>query len=184
MNLVYRINLYQEHLELATRARRRLGVTVALSVLTGLGLLAGVLILINGWMLRERNRFLESEIRRISSEIQARPDSPEAQVTSQLIQLRESRLLWSPKLSAVARSIGPSMRLLEITIRTPRKGAPAELQMAGVSRGSSSSEIVEFLGALREDPDVHRDLPLVVLGQLEEGGAGRFEISCQPAVTP
>jgi Tfp pilus assembly protein PilN len=181
MNLVYRINLYQEHFEQATRARRRMGITVALSVITGLGVMAGVLILINGWMLRERNRFLENEIRRISSEIQSRPDSPEAQVTSELIELRESRLLWSPKLTAVARSIGPSMRLLELTIRTPRKGSPAELQMAGVSRGSGSSEVVEFLAALREDPDIHRDLPLVVLEQLEEGGSGRFEISCQPA---
>ncbi len=180
---MYKINLYRDHLELATRARRRIGATAVLSVLTGLGVLAGILILVNGWILRERTRAMENEIQRLSSEIQKRPPGPEVQIASQLVELRRSRLLWSPKLSAAARSIGPSMRLLEITARTPHKGQPAEFQMAGVSK-AGTDEVIEFLGALREDRDVSEDLPFIVLGQLEESGTGRFQISCQAGAAP
>ena len=179
---MYKVNLYPEYFDRRREARQRVILTGALSALAALGLLLIVSLAVSARLLEERAGQLRAEIPKLESQLQAaQAPNPDFDTAQQLLKLRQDRLAWSPKLAALATGIGPSIRLLEVTGSSKRKGEPPKLSLVGVTAHSRAGmePVVAFMDALRSEPTVSTDLPNIQLENLKGGGSSRFRIVCE-----
>lgn len=179
----YRINLYPEYFERRRAARTRLWFTSLLATLAGVGILLIAALFVSAYLLQERCASLEGEIQRLSEQVahESRP-GPELEVARQMLDLRRKRLDWSPKLAALSRRIGSSVKLQEVTGETARKGQPTRLELVGVTAGEGirMEPVQTFIDGLRADPAMTEDFANIKLENVKGGGSGRFQIVCLP----
>jgi hypothetical protein len=176
---MYRINFYPEYTEKRQRAKRRALRMATLTAVLGIEGLCVICLFLSGLLVRERVRSVKAEIGGLTVQLQEknRPN-PQLDTAMEMVNLRATRINWSPMLNVLARRIDPGLRLDECT---GRSGAKKALIVSGVVRsgGGDLQPVTRLLKALQEDPAVAADFPEVQLGNLGGSDAGRFLITCQ-----
>jgi Tfp pilus assembly protein PilN len=184
---MYRINLYPEYTEKRRRGKRRMLRTGLLAVIVALEAVLVVALIITGVLLGERAGQLRTEIAHLTAEAnRGAAPSPEMSAALELLQVRQSRLEWAPKLAAVGDTIDPMLLLTSISARSAGRQGNPRFELSGVLRGTppDMQAVPRFMDALRAARRVHESLPDVQLGTMEGGTEGRFTIVCQaPAPT-
>jgi hypothetical protein len=179
---MYKISFYQEyHAKRAAGRRALLGFTLA-CLLLGVALLQAAALFVSGHLLGEQVQALQASLPRLSSAQVAESEAaPEVQIARELLQVRSQRLDWTPKLAALSERILPSLRILQLEGRPRQKDSPALLELTGEIRASSAQleAVSAFIQALQEDPRLAEDFPVIKLGNLQEGPASRFLVSCE-----
>jgi hypothetical protein len=181
---MYRINLYPEAGERRREAGRRVGRTFLVGMLIGLEVVLLLLVGLSGFLLREQAFSLRAEVQRLGERAaRVSHPSPELETSRELLAQRAARIDWSPKLAALKQAIVPSLLLTEVTAQVGEKGRPTRFELSGTVRaGEGEMEPVSgFLESLRSDRSLADDFPVIKLGNLEGGGASRFEIVCEAA---
>jgi hypothetical protein len=185
MDQVYRINLYREYFEKKRRARAQmLGTGLAAGVIGIEILLIGTLA-VSAVLLGEQTRDLREEVARLNTRLQAQATPrPEIETARQILELRQSRVDWSPKLAGLADGIDRSLIVLDLTGQAGQGGRPSQLALTGTVRSSvgQMEAVARFMEALRSDRRIKSDLPEVKLGTLEGAETGKFEVICSAPV--
>ena len=178
---MYKINLHREYFEKRRQARAQaLGTGLAAGVVGIAILLIGTLA-VSAVLLREQARSLREEKVRLTNQVQAlATPRPEIETARQILELRQSRVDWSPKLTGISERIDRSLMILDLTGQAAQGGRPSELAMTGMVRyGAGQMEAVaRFMEALRADPRIKSDFPEVKLGTLEGADTGKFQVVC------
>jgi len=184
---VYRINLYREYAEKQARARRRRLGTAGLTLLVAVEIALIVSLVLGGFLLREQNRNLQSDVNRLTAQLARASEKPPGYGTAeQLLTLRRQRCEWSPKLAALSCNMDPSLTLIELNGQTPRKGGRVKLELTGLGRTGHPEldALTRFTSALRNDAAMAEDFSEVTLETVEGGASGRFRVVCQAAEKP
>lgn len=179
---MYRINLYPEFEDHKRRARKGACWTAILAgVLSVELILVGVLAL-SGTLLSEQAAAIRSEISRIGVQGSGRAaDAGELSLARQLLDLRLSRIDWSPKLASLSERIDSDLILDKVTGQVASKGQPAKLLIRGGVRSSSDPlrSASGFVETLRSDPRIATDFPKIRLGNIGGDEGGRMQIVCE-----
>jgi Tfp pilus assembly protein PilN len=178
---VYRINLYPEYVERRRVVRQRVGRTALVTVVVALELVLVVALVITGLLLREQAEGLRSDVASLRQQMnRASVQRPEMDVALQMLEIRQGRIDWSPKLASLSQQINRSLRLMELTGQTQAKGRDQILEIAGMIRGGGSDmqPVSVFIDSLRADPRISADFPFVRLGNVGGDGSTRFQVLC------
>jgi len=178
---MYRINLYPEYVERRHVARWRMGRTALVTAVLAFEFILVIALLITGLLLKEQADGLRVEIGRLSQRVDAASGQrPEIDVAMRMMQLRLGRIDWSPKLASVSQQIDWTLRLTELMGQTEGRGRRAGLELKGVIRtgGAEMQPVSLFMDAIRNDPRISVDFPVVKLGNLEGAGSARFQVLC------
>ena len=177
---MYRINLYREFFTKRVQARRRTGKTALLAGVIGLeALLVGVLVL-SVVLLREQESKVRTEIAQLGLSLKEESaPRPGLDAARQLLAIRESRVIWSPKLACLSDRIDRALILQEVVGQVSDR-RPAELKLTGqVRSGSAQMEpVARFIENMRGDLRMRNPLSDIRLGTLEGTESSKFEIVC------
>ncbi len=179
---MYRINLYPEY-QLARRAmRRRARVTALLTTLLGIELLLVGALLVSDVILRERIASLRNELPALTLRLEqnGRP-CPQYELAREMVDLLAQRVVWAPKLAAVAERTGGGIGLTAVSGHAARRDGPPELTIEGACRDDSGlAAVTDYIESLRRDDRFRSDLPSVALGTLRGDAGAEFEVLCRP----
>ena len=176
---MYRINFYREYFSRRREARRRLLRTAMLSALLAVDAALVGLMVVSSFLLAARADSLRGEVARIAGQWRGiMKPRPELDVARQLVEVRRSRIEWSPKLAGLSRGIGPSLILVSVRCQVPMGAKPAQMEVVGQGRNgvSDMDAVARFTDALRTDPAIRLELPNVRLGNLGGDQSSRFQI--------
>jgi hypothetical protein len=177
---MYRINLYREFFSKRQQARLKTGRTALLAGLVGLEIvLVGVLV-VSAALIREQSASIRAEISHLSTRLGEESASrPGLETARQILDLRENRVVWSPKLACLSDRIDRALVLKEVVGQVSEK-RPAEMTVTGqVRSGSAQMEpVARFMEAIRNDPRMRDPFSNVRLGALEGTEGSTFQIVC------
>ncbi|MBU1699086.1 MAG: hypothetical protein KJ970_17105 [Candidatus Eisenbacteria bacterium] len=179
---MFKINLYPEYIENRRLAKERMIYTIVLSAMTTIGILIIFLLLLSASLVRERTNAIRAEVARLADQVNRKTEmQPGTKLILELLEARENRINWSPKLAAVSRLINPSLQLEGMNAELAQRGHSVSFQLSGffLSGGSDMESISEFVEALRGDPRIASDLPDVTLGNLQGRSSSRFQVFCR-----
>ena len=178
---MYRINLYPEY-QLARRdQRRRARQTAVVTALLGVELLLVGALVLSDATLRQRIGAVSAELPGLQVSLAQNDDPCPGFTTAQrLAELLESRVVWAPKLAALADRGGRRLEFTSVSGRLEAKGRGAWLSIAGACKSDGGLiDVRRFVTALRGDARVSRDLPVVALGNVEGDREAEFEVRCR-----
>ena len=178
---MYRINLYPEY-HLARRdQRRRARQTAVVTALLGVELLLVGALVLSDATLRQRIGAVSAELPGLQVSLAQNDDPCPGFTTAQrLAELLESRVVWAPKLAALADRGGRRLEFTSVSGRLEGNGRGALLTIAGACKDDGGlTEVRQFVAALRSDARVGQDLPEVALGNLEGERETEFEVRCR-----
>jgi len=180
---MYRISLYPEYHQKKRRAKLRLVRTTLLIGLLGLEFtLVGSLVM-SAALLREQTSDYREGVARLAAFAQeaGQPD-PLLETARQILNVRSSRIDWSPKLTALAAGISPSLQLDRVAGQCAAPKQSAQLEMTGGMRGGDVrlEDVSSFMEVLRSDSRITWDFPHIELGTLKGGSASNFRLLCVP----
>ncbi len=180
---MYKINLYPEYRDSRKAARTRTASTAVLFSLLGLEILLVGALLLSDSLLREQVNALREELppleERLARETQ---DRPELSWALDLLEMRATRIDWSPKFISLAEHVGESLVLKELEGRASNKRESASLNINGRYRNkkASLSSVTSFVDRLRGDPRMLDDFSQISLGNIRSDGKGEFDLLCAP----
>lgn len=181
---MYRVNLHPEF-ELARAARGRRSLVLALAVaMIGIGSLAVASQVVSARILADRVTTMEASLdrRQAGGGPDGAPTADQIATARFLAKMRCNRLNWAPVLAALGEGIGPNLRLSTLTARTATPKTPALLEMTGTfcNGRAALDEVTVFIDVLASDPRVAAMLPVCTLGEVTDGAAAGFSITCRP----
>ena len=181
---MFRINFYPEYVQRRIDARRRTTQLVGLYGVIGVEAFVLVGLLLTGALLTKRANDIASSITRMSSVITpTETAAPAIEVARELVQLRETRIDWAPKLTAISKEIQPILLVNNIDGRAAAKKIPARLRIEGEVRDGNEplENVSQFLEGLRRDASVSKDFSAIELGSLKGRASTEFELVCRTA---
>jgi hypothetical protein len=97
-----------------------------------------------------------------------------------MLEIRQGRIDWSPKLVSLSEQIDRSLRLMDLKGQMKTKGRDSALEIGGVirGRGSDMQPVSVFIDSLRADPRISADFPFIRLGNVGGDGSTRFQVLC------
>jgi len=178
---MYRINLYPEYRQARERQRRQARATAVLTVLLGVELLLAGALVLGDVMLRERIASLRDELPALTVNLeQGTNPCPQYELARQMADVLTSRVIWAPKLAALADRSGAGLDLSSVTGKHSQRGQPASLTIAGTcDKQGDLTTVNSYVEALRSDQRVRDDLPTVALGTLHGDRQAEFEVQCR-----
>jgi hypothetical protein len=161
--------------------------TGLLTVLVALEAVLVVALIITGTLLGERAAQLKAEVARLTREASGGAAPPaEMNAALALLEVRQGRIDWTPKLAAIADTIDPMLIVTTMSGRSAGRQGSARLEVTGLLRDTvlGMQAVPRFMDALRASAPIHETLPDVQLGTMEGGTEGRFTIVCQAPAKP
>jgi len=180
---MFKINLYPEHDSKQHNARVRVARKGILVGLLGLELLVVGSLYLSASLLSDRADQLKDMLPGLQSRISAyKQPGPELEIARQMLQLRDQRIDWAPKLAAMSEIIPLSLQLERLNGHIELKREPAKLELEGkVVRGKDHLEqVTEFIASLQDDDRISAKFPGVHLETLKGDQSGQFQVVCGP----
>jgi len=181
---MYRVNLYREYFVRRRSLRGRAARTALLAgLLTAEVILVGLLT-VSALLLTEHARSLRGEISRRSVVVSADTlTTRQLETARALVKIKAGRIVWSPKLSALAGQIDPSISLDQVVGQSAQRAQRARLSTVGIIRDQAAgmAPVSAFIDKLRGDPRITEDFPRIHLETIEGGGASHVQVICETA---
>ncbi|MBU0741222.1 hypothetical protein KKG45_05120 [bacterium] len=184
---MYKINLYPEYRDNRKAARARTASTAILFSLLGLEVLMVGALLLSDSLLREQSGSLQTELQQLEQRLASESlDRPELRYALDLLEVRSSRIDWSPKFASLAENIGESLMLAELEGRAYTRQERASLVISGQYKDEQASlaSVSGFLDRLRGDVRLKGDFPKITFGNIRSDGKGEFDLLCAPEEVP
>lgn len=178
---MYRINLYPEYESRRRTLRLRAASTAFLFSLLGLEALLVGAIALSGNLLGERIDDLEQNVTRLQTRLATETrERPELRLALDRLEIRASRMDWSPKLVALSDHIGEDLALAELQGRAGGRRDKASLVVSGRYRDERATieTVSAYLARLREDPRLNDAFDDISLGNIRGDGRGEFDLLC------
>ena len=154
-----------------------------MTILLGLEVVLVCTLVLSSILLGEQARSLKAEVGRLSGLVEQETSASPAELmhmARQIIQIRNSRIDWSPKLSSVSELIDSEVRLVQVVGQVAQKNGPARLSISGVAEGVNNEmdAVTSFMKTLRTSSSIAGDFPNVRLETIEGNRSGRFRVVC------
>ena len=181
---MYRINLYPEYGAVRRSARlRKVRLVISLCMVALPILFCGALVT-SYFILESERDTLETRIPRLSENLrtETRP-TLELDVVQQLVQVRQERIDWAPKLAALSARIDSTLQLARVSGRVGVKKTPAYFDLRGklIADQQDLQIIYDFIDDMREDPRLADDFPNIKMEAFKGGTECQFDLVCRPA---
>lgn len=179
---MYKINLHRDYAARRQRERKRTVRTGVVAGIVGLEILFLGGSMLSVALLQERIRMLRADIGRLPLQtLSAGPTQPELEAARRLVQVRQTRLDWAPKIAALSQDIDPRLQLIEVVGQVADKGRPPRFSLVGVWRGTDTQmePVSRFMEQLRKDQRISRDFPGIQLGTVQTDQSKQFQVICE-----
>ncbi len=178
---MFKLNLYPEHDSKQHNARVRVARKGILVGLLGLELLVVGSLYLSASLLSDRADQLKEMLPGLQARIaNYKQAGPELEIARQMLQLRDQRIDWAPKLAAMSEVIPPSLQLERLDGQIDIKREPAKLELEGkvIRGGDHLEQVTDFISSLQADSRISTKFPGVRLETLKGDQSGQFQIVC------